>query len=94
MKIDLNLPIKTLKGEDHPTETLGSMLANELSFKAKGMDPIKAFNIAVALTGDGAMDIDLSDLKLIETLVRGSERMTTLVQGQLLIELDKQGREK
>ena len=92
MKIDLNLPIKTLKDGIHPTETLGSTLANELAFKAKGMDPIKAFKIACEFANKKVVEMDLADLKQIEQLIKYSERMTTLVQGQLLIELDKQGR--
>lgn len=71
---------KELKSEDGPF-TFGQALANIL-LSAKEGGKMKLFLLAQKLYQDKVVDIDISDLTLIESTVKSSEHYTALVLGQ------------
>jgi len=92
MKLDLvGKALKDLDGGIIPDEKdgkpipLNKLLARILA-DAGGEDPLKLFELAIALNKDAPVSVDTSDRELIEKVIKAS-RHTALVKGQLLLEL-------
>jgi hypothetical protein len=87
MKLDLNKPIFNLLSEPIPNTHLGKFLGDEIA--ASNSQPVvKFFDWAVKLYRTGLIEIDNSDRELIKKFIEDSPRMTVLVKGQLLKEIN------
>lgn len=66
MKLKLDIPIKDLEGKPIPGfDPLNKLLGNALA-SSQSVDPIKITNIAQTLYNKGEIELDRSDLELLE----------------------------
>lgn len=83
MKLDLNVPIKNLDGENIADITIGKQIANALVSVSKG-DALKYYDWAVKLNKGEAIEVDRTDLNKIKEFVENSEVFTILLKAQAL----------
>ncbi len=53
-------------------------------------NPLKAYELALDITKNGSIDIDTTDLKLLEEAVISNQRFNNLVKGAILKEIECQ----
>lgn len=82
MKLNLNFNFKALDGEEF--DNAGKTLANILAVSdTPGYLPIKAHDFAVKLFNDGEIEIDESDLDILEKIVMAS-KLSNIAKAQIL----------
>lgn len=87
MKLNLSQPVLGLDGKQIGDSTLDKVLANDLAAGGDG-PAIKLWEWAILLHAGKELELDSTDLKLLEQKVETSQRLNVLVKGQLLKALD------
>lgn len=88
--LDLSESVKSLEGNEVKDQsgtslTFGHLLAQSLvSSNGKAGDPIKFFDWALTLYKEGKIQIDASDINILEKFVIGNETLTCLVTAPIL----------
>jgi len=86
MKINLNVNIKGLDGNDIPDANMGKIIAGLLS-QATKVDSVKFLGWAFKLYQGEELELDKSDFNTIKTYVENSE-LPTLTRGQFSTLMD------
>lgn len=87
-KIDLNFPLKDLKGNKVEGGTAGELLGLCFSESRSG-DKLKFYNWAVKLSMNEVLEIDQSDFETIKNFVKTTEMMAAIAAGQIIEALNK-----
>lgn len=87
MKLNVNFEIYDLKDKSLD-EKAGSFIADML-LNHKG-DSLKLYELAMKLNKEDLIDVDTTDLKLIETAIRENQRYNNLIKGAILKEIECQ----
>lgn len=83
VKLNLSQPVLGLDGKQIGDSTLDKVLANDLVSSGDG-PAIKLLDWAITLFAGKELDLDSTDLKLLEQKVENSQRLNVLVKGQIL----------
>ena len=84
IKIDLNVKLKGLDGNDIPGEIIGKNIANVLVSENKG-DALKYYDWAVKLYKGEPINVDRADFDKIKAFINDSDRIAILLKAQALI---------
>ena len=87
MKLTLNFEIFDLLDKAIPEKT-GRFIA-EMLLEHKG-DTLKLYELAMKINKNESIEIDTSDLKLVEEAVKSNQRYTNLIKGAILKEIEGQ----
>lgn len=87
MKLNVNFEIFDLKDKAVP-ERANRYIA-EMLMEHKG-DSLKLYELAVKINNSESIEIDTTDLNLVETAVKTNARYTNLVKGAILKEIESQ----
>lgn len=87
MKLNVNFEIFDLSDKAIP-EKAGRFIA-EMLLEHKG-DTLKLYELALKINKNESIEIDTSDLNLIEEAVKANQRYTNLVKGAILKEIEGQ----
>lgn len=87
MTLDLKFEIFDLKGQK--VEEKAATFIADCLLNHKG-DSLKLYELALQINKGKPVEIDTTDLKLIETAVRENQRYNNLIKGAILKELDAQ----
>ena len=87
MTLKVNFEIYDLADKAIPEKS--SRFIAEMLLEHKG-DSLKLYELAININKNDSIDIDTTDLKLVETAVRDSQRYTNLVKGAILKEIELQ----
>ena len=87
MKLNLDFEIIDLQGKALPAK--GSEYIADMLLEHKG-DSLKLYELAMNINKNKSIDIDMSDLKLIEEAVKAHPRYTNLIKGAILKEIECQ----
>jgi hypothetical protein len=81
-KFDLKKPLLDMEGK--ATEVnLNKLLADTL-MRSSSSEPMKLFEIALKLAGDGQIELDSTDKETLIKFIKSSEHLTVLAKGRLL----------
>lgn len=84
MLLNLNFNFKDLDGKDLPIDkNVAKTLADMLCGQTSGLGAVKSYDWAIELHKNGQIDIDRTDLKLLEDFVEKSQ-ISNLGKAQLL----------
>jgi hypothetical protein len=83
MRIDMNMPILGLDGEELTNSNIGKLVAQMLVNTPKG-DVLKYFGWAQALYAGNALELDQSDTETLKVFIREHHDLTILVKAQAL----------
>lgn len=102
MQFTLNVPYLDLEGNAAkimdengsimPSKTLGQLIANALVADTKG-DSIQIYTWAVAMMANETIQMNESDEKTFEGLIKESQRMNIMMKAQVLKQLYKCAKE-
>jgi len=87
MKLNVNFEIFDLT--DKALSDKASKFIAEMLLEHKG-DSLKLYELAMHINKNESIDIDTTDLKLIEEAVKNNPRYTNLVKGAILKEIESQ----
>lgn len=87
MKLNLEFEIFDLKDKIIPEKS--NRFIAEMLIEHKG-DTLKLYELALKINKNESIEIDTSDLKLIEEAIEGNQRYTNLVKGAILKEIESQ----
>ena len=87
MTLNVNFKIYDLNDKPIP-EKSGKFIA-EMLIEHKG-DTLKLYELALKINKNNSIEIDTSDLKLLEDAVKGNQRYNNLVKGAILKEIESQ----
>ena len=87
MKLNVNFKIYDLNDKVIP-EKPNKFIA-EMLIEHKG-DTLKLYELAMKINKSDSIEIDTSDLKLLEAAVKGNQRYNNLVKGAILKEIESQ----
>ncbi len=87
MKLNVNFEIFDLN--DKAVAEKANKFIAEMLMEHKG-DPLKLYELAIKINKNDSIEIDTTDLKLIEEAVKGHPRYTNLVKGAILKEIESQ----
>ena len=81
--------IKDLDGQSFdPSVDMAEVVSTSLVKRTDG-DSIKLYEMALRLRA-GEVDLDSSDLELLESTVKSDQTLTALAKGQILLEIKRQ----
>ena len=87
MKLNVNFEIFDLSDKKIPEKS--SRFIAEMLLEYKG-DTLKLYELALKINKNESIEIDTSDLKLIEEAIKENSRYTNLIKGAILKEIDSQ----
>jgi acyl carrier protein len=87
MKLNVNFEIFDLNDKAVPEKA--SRFIAEMLLEHKG-DSLKLYELAIKINKNESIEIDTTDLKLIEDAVKGNPKYTNLVKGAILKEIESQ----
>ena len=87
MTLNVNFEIFDLK--DKPIEEKSSRFIAEMLIEHKG-DSLKCYELALKINKNESIEIDTSDLKLIEEAIKANQRFNNLIKGAVLKEIECQ----
>lgn len=91
MKVDLNKPIKNLKGEAvKDSATMGEILADRMAGSSNVGDSIKWLTWAIDLSNGKPIEVDKSDINKIKDFLQKPEYFNVLVAGRILEAIEEQ----
>ena len=70
MKLNLNQSVAALDGTEIPQSNLADLLASSLCGKTPGIESVKAMDWALSLKNNKEIEIDRTDLKKLESLIK------------------------
>lgn len=87
MKLKVDFEIFDLA--DKPVVQLANKFIAEMLLEYKG-DALKLYELAIRVNKEKSIEIDLSDLKLVENAIKENQRYTNLIKGAILKEIEFQ----
>lgn len=87
MRLNVNFEIFDLSDKPIP-EKPGKFIA-EMLMEYKG-DPLKLYELGLKINKNESIEIDTTDLKLIEEAIKANPRYTNLIKGAILKEIECQ----
>jgi hypothetical protein len=83
MKINMNVPILGLDGQDLPESNIGKLIAQVLVQSSKG-DAVKLWFWAQKLFTGEELELDPTDVEILRNFIKDSESLTILAKAQAL----------
>jgi hypothetical protein len=83
MKINMNVSILGLDGQELPESNIGKLIAQVLVQSSKG-DAMKLWFWAQKLFAGEELELDPSDAEILKTFVKDSDSLTILAKAQAL----------
>ena len=87
MKLNVSFEIFDLT--DKALKEKANKFIAEMLLEHKG-DSLKLYELAIKINKNESIDIDTTDLKLVEDAVKGNQRYTNLIKGAILKEIECQ----
>jgi len=87
MKLNVNFEIFDLN--DKPLPNKAARFIAEMLMEHKS-NPLKSFELGLKINKNESIEIDTSDLKLVEEAVKNNERFNNLIRGAVLKEIESQ----
>lgn len=87
MKLKVDFEIFDLT--DKPIGTRANRFIAEMLLEHKG-DSLKLYELAIKINKEKSIEIDTTDLKLIESAVKENQRYNNLIKGAILKEIEFQ----
>jgi len=84
MLLDLTAQFKNTDGTVLSGNTMAKLLSDLLSGQTPGIPAVKAYDWAVLLYKNGEIEIDRTDLDLLEKCVEQNQQIGNLVKAQLI----------
>lgn len=81
--VNLNVPLKNLKGEESKEQTLAAVLSEYIGSRSKGQT-LKLFGWHKTLQVGDPLILDDADLEELKKLITDNEDLFIFVKGQLL----------
>jgi hypothetical protein len=81
MKINMNVPILGLDGQEVPDSNIGKLVAQMLVNSSRG-DVLKYWHWAQNLYAGKELDLDPSDSETLKAFIKDHEQMTILLKAQ------------
>ena len=85
----VNVDFKILDLNDKPLEEKANRFMADILVSGPG-DPLKVYELAMKINKSKKIDIDTTDLKLIEDAVKSTQKYNNLVKGAILKEIESQ----
>ncbi|MCK5614984.1 hypothetical protein KAR91_74670 [Candidatus Pacearchaeota archaeon] len=87
MTLKVNFEIYDLADKAIPEKS--SRFIAEMLLEHKG-DSLKLYELAININKNDSIDIDTTDLKLVEVAIKDNQRYTNLIKGAILKEIEHQ----
>ncbi len=87
MKLNVNFEIFDLNDKALPNNAARYIAEMLMDYKS---NPLKSFELGLKINKNETVEIDTSDLKLVEEAVKNNERFNNLIRGAVLKEIESQ----